>query len=117
MNVFKEASFHLHQMVSLANTLLQESINTSDPIDPPCRTISKEEFVQLYSEHSNALKNLLQSMDVGNYDNVDSLLENSRNELRQKVNKLNEKLDKLNDLRFWMDTTIFDEEGSKAASI
>ena len=101
---------HLHRMVELANCLISESINQTDPVKPPVRTISKEQFVEEYNLHSTELckilDNLHDSEDVGP---IDHEVEKSRKDLVKMVQTLQEKIDKLNDLRFWMDNMIFDE--------
>ncbi|OHT10096.1 hypothetical protein TRFO_20722 [Tritrichomonas foetus] len=76
---------------------------------PPARTISKEQFLQEYMAHSNALSRILDNLnDTDDGTNYDHGVEKSRNDLVILVKNLQEKIDKLNDLRFWMDNMIFD---------
>jgi hypothetical protein len=55
----QQACGHLHEIIALANRLISESINQSDRIDPPVRTIPKEDFVAEYMAHSAALVEFL----------------------------------------------------------
>jgi hypothetical protein len=57
----QRARAHLHEMISLANRLITESVNQSDPIEPPERTISKSEFTTEYLAHSAELCELLEN--------------------------------------------------------
>ena len=110
-----EARQHLHAMVELANRLISESINQTDPVLPPERTIKKDDFLREYLGHSNELCKILDSLNESdqNVENCDQKVEKSRNDLAILVKNLQEKLDKLNDLRFWMDNMIFDGNGKQ----
>ena len=112
----KLAREHLESMVSLANTLISESINETDPILPPFRSLSKEEFLAQYSEHSEQLKKILLNLQPEPVDNVDASLRESRASLVELVNELQAKLDKLNNLCFWMDNMISDRNSVPNAS-
>lgn len=104
---------HLHQMVELANRLISESINQTDPVLPPKRTISKSEFVEQYNFHSSELCGILDNLHDSEAppeeSNIDHEVSKSRKDLVEMVQILKDKIDKLNDLRFWMDNMIFDE--------
>ena len=109
----KLARQHLEAMISLANILISESINETDPILPPFRTLSKEDFLEQYGAHSCALKELLLNLKTEPVENVDAAelqkkLQESRESLVDLVGKLQKKIDKLNDLCFWMDNMISD---------
>ena len=113
----KEARMHLHAMVSLANTLLSESLNQNDPVLPPERTISKEEFIQQYNEHSSILMNLMDNLETEDEQDVNASLQESRLTLMDLCNTLQAKLDKLNNLRFWIDNMIFDSSSADSHSV
>ncbi|KAK8866642.1 hypothetical protein M9Y10_009608 [Tritrichomonas musculus] len=101
---------HLHQMVELANLLISESINQTDPVLPIKRTISKEQFVEQYNHHSTELCSILDDLhDSEDVPSIDHEVEKSRKDLVILVKTLQEKIDKLNDLRFWMDNMISDD--------
>lgn len=105
---------HLHQMVELANRLITESINQTDPVLDPERTISKEEFVEKYKYHSNELCGILDNMhEPEDVPTIDHEVEKSRKDLVEMVQNLSAKIDKLNDLRFWMDNMIFDKSSKE----
>jgi hypothetical protein len=99
----------LHEMISLANRLISESINQSDPIEPPDRTISKADFTTQYLAHSAELCELLEHpSDDEDGPPVDAELAQARAELTEGLAILQAKLSKLNDLRFWMDNMVID---------
>lgn len=100
---------HLHAMIALADRLICESLNETDPAEPPERTVSKEEFLSRYMAHSNALCGILDNMRADDMPNVDEELAAARSELATAVQHLQVKLDKLDNLRFWMDNMIFDQ--------
>ena len=110
----KQAHEHVRAMVSLANTLIGESKNKNDPILPPQRTLSKEDFVQQYKEHALALKDIMSR--IGQQEqhevipDIDEQIQQEREELKQLVEKLEKKLEKLDHLRFWMDNMVFDKK-------
>jgi hypothetical protein len=103
----QRARAHLHEMISLANRLISESVNQSDPIEPPSRTISKEDFTSQYLSHSYELCDLLEHQsDDEEGSLVDERLSQARAELTESVRALEGKLSRLNDLRFWMDNMV-----------
>jgi hypothetical protein len=105
----QRARAHLHEMISLANSLISESVNQSDPIERPVRTISKEDFTSQYLAHSSELCDLLEHpSDDDDGPPVDEELAQARSELTESVHVLEAKLNKLNDLRFWMDNMVMD---------
>lgn len=105
-----QARQHLEEMVSLANTLISESMNQSNPIDPPIRTLSKEDFLSQYKMHSESLKELLMHLDPEPVEKVDASLQESRGTLIEVVSELQKKLDKLNNLCFWMDNMVSEQK-------
>jgi C4-dicarboxylate-specific signal transduction histidine kinase len=105
----QRARAHLHEMISLANRLITESVNPLDPIEPPDRTISKADFTPEYLAHSSELCELLENpSDDEDGSPVDEELAQARAELTAAVTELEAKLNKLNDLRFWMDNLLID---------
>jgi hypothetical protein len=101
---------HLHEMISLANRLISESVNQSDPIEPPQRTISKADFSTEYLSHSAELCRLLEHLsDDEDGPPVDDQLAHAREELAESLGRLQVKPTKLNDLRFWMNNLIVDK--------
>lgn len=106
----KRARELLHEMIRLANCLITESINQTNPVLPPARTVSKQEFVDNYTQCSAELCHILDNLEESeNTQSFDQEVEKSRNDLQIKVQTLQEKLDKLNDLRFWVDNMISDD--------
>ena len=102
---------HLHEMIALADKLIGESLNEADPVRPPERTVSKDEFRRLYLGHSSALCRILDNMTVrDDAPNVDEELVAARHELAEKVQTLQAQLDKLDNLRFWMDNMFCDRD-------
>ena len=85
-HVIADARKHLHKMVELANCLISESINQTDPVLPPERTIPKSQFVDIYNQHSNELCRILD--DLHGSDDVqpdDYELEKSRKLSKKKL--------------------------------
>ena len=109
----KAAHEHVKEMVRLANTLINESINKSNPILAPQRTLSTEDFEAQYSEHYRALFDIMsrigQREEHENITDIDEQIKTEREELKQLVKKLETKLGKLDHLRFWMDNMVFDK--------
>lgn len=108
----KEAHEHVQAMVKLANMLITESINQTDPILKPERSLDTQEFLRQYTEHSNLLSQIMttigQPEDVEVPEDIDDQIERSRKELKDAVDKLQKKLFKLNNLRFWIDNMQLD---------
>jgi hypothetical protein len=103
----EQARAHLHGMISLSNRLISESIDQSNPIEPPIRTISKEDFTAQYLAHSAELCELLEHpSDDEDGPPVDAQLAQARAELAEGLAVLQAKLGKLSDLRFWMDNLV-----------
>ena len=109
----KQAHEHVRAMVRLANTLINESINKSDPISAPQRTLSKEDFFNQYKDHYQALLGIMARIGLREehefIPDIDEQIKTEREELKQLVEKLDNKLDKLDHLRFWMDNKVFDK--------
>ncbi|EAY20825.1 hypothetical protein TVAG_436490 [Trichomonas vaginalis G3] len=109
----KEAHEHLQAMVRLANLLITESINQTDPILKPERSISTQDFLREYTEHSKALSQIMSTIgqpeDLDVPEDIDEQIEQSRKELADAVQRLQVKLNKLNHLRFWMDNMVMEK--------
>jgi hypothetical protein len=100
-------------MIALANRLISESINQSDPIDPPVRTVSKDSFVAEYMAHSAALVEFLDNPPSDeSLPPLDDELREARNALAESLARLEVKLGKLSDLRFWMDNMIIEQNST-----
>lgn len=104
----ESAREHLHAMVELADRLICESINETDPVERPVRSLSKKELLSEYQRHSQALCEQLDNLDTDEPPNVDEELAQARQELAEAVDKLKGKVEELNNLRFWMDNMIHD---------
>lgn len=109
----ESAREHLHTMVHLADRLICESLNETNSVEDPERSVSKEEFLEQYLGHSNALCEILDNIDSeGPVDMdprvLDQEIAQKRQELADAVAILKDKIAKLNDLRFWMDNMIND---------
>ena len=109
----KQAHEHIRAIVRLTNTLINESINKSDPILPPQRTLSKEDFVNQYKEHYLALKSIMSTIGAEEQHevdpNIDEQITQERAELKSLVEQLSNKLEQLDHLRFWMDNMVFNK--------
>ncbi|KAH0790131.1 hypothetical protein GPJ56_006026 [Histomonas meleagridis] len=103
MNTAQEARNHLNQMIFLVNTLISESINESNPTDPPIRKLSKDQFLAEYKEHSSLLTECLNTAKEEEHEPVDEELKAARAELNDLVLKLEEKTQKLGRLCFWVE--------------
>ena len=109
----KVAHEHVKEMVRIANTLINESINKSNPILAPQRTLSTEQFQAQYTEHYRALYDIMSRIGLREehefIPDIDEQIQTEREELKQLVAKLENKLGKLDHLRFWMDNMVFDK--------
>ena len=92
----------LNEMISLVNTLITESINQLNPINPPVRTLSQDQFLEQYKLHSDSLCALLDSLEAQEHEPVDAELRAARTELQALTDKLNDKKEKLREIEFWM---------------
>jgi hypothetical protein len=100
-------------MIALANRLISESINQSDPIDPPVRTVSKGDFIAEYMAHSTALVEFRDNPPSDeSFHPLDDELREARNALAESLARLEVKLGKLGDLRFWMDNMIIEQNSA-----
>lgn len=105
-----EAREHLNTMVDMANRLISESLNTVDPVDEPVRTIQKEDFLNQYMPHSCALSAFMDDDNTPDERDCSAELTEAREGLAKDVAILRTRLERLDELRFWMNTMVFERK-------